>query len=165
MLSIDHHPCTTHVHSCILTTIQVRIRRIPPFLCLIVCLMRLLYDRLPMLFLPACTIYIYYLLVYYHYCINSPPLCKIMNLVFENYLIGYELAMIMSLKKASIGHIVDVAYSSAASITASPSRSSLRKLVKGGNAPIFLSIRSAIPFRARHRFPFEHGPEQSPPWK
>jgi hypothetical protein len=50
------------------------------------------------------------------------------------------------------------------STTAYPSRSSLRKRVKGGNSSIFLSIRSAIPFRTQHRFPFEHG-EQSPPWK
>jgi len=130
--------------------------------------MRSLYDHLPMLFLPACTVYIYYLLVYYHYCINSLPLCKIVNPVFGNYLLGSEFfAMITSLEKASIGHIVNVAYfatSTTASFTASPSRFSLRKLVKGGNSSIFLSMHLAIPFRALHCFLFEH-PEQSPPWK
>jgi hypothetical protein len=89
------------------------------------------------------------------------------KLVFGNYLLGYEfLAMIMSLEKVSIGHIVNVAYSFLTSTTASPSRSSLRKLVKGGNSSIFLSICFAVRCIRIHRFNSDlEQVEQSPSWK
>lgn len=102
---------------------------------------KILYRDFAFLFLIMLILHIYCLLVYYNY---YPPLrlfLKIIHLPYSGNWRPYSFAT-----------------------TTSPSRSSFRKLVKGGNFSIFLRIHFAVPSIASHRFAFEQG-AQNPLWK